>query len=91
MDQTIILYIGVPIMGWLALTTIQHGKRIEAIQTSQSNMTNIVTSAMESVKDLKSVVEKLTNKIDNFMFAEKESFKEIVRENTQALNKIADK
>jgi uncharacterized protein YlxW (UPF0749 family) len=79
------------IIGWMLLQHFQHAKKIQAIENNQQNVALSVQTAMGSFKELKEALEKLTLKIDSYMYAEKEAFKRVVEENTSALKQIARK
>jgi uncharacterized protein YlxW (UPF0749 family) len=79
------------LMAWMLLQHFQQAKKIQAIESNQQNVAISVQTAMSNFKELKDSLEKLTLKIDSFMYAEKEAFKRIVEENTSALKQIARK
>lgn len=70
--QIIVLSIYGPFLGWLALSNIQQGKKIVALQTMNAN----VAYKMDS---LQKAVDSLSVKMDLFMKSELDTMKEIAK------------
>lgn len=70
--QVIILSIYGPFLGWLALSNIQQGKKIVALQTMHSSIDNKLDTVTKAI-------DKLSNRFDLFLKSELDTLKDIAK------------
>lgn len=89
--ETIVALVAIPLMGWGLLQTVQNRTKIAVLAKGQESIMAAVGDTNEDIKALKEDFGKLEQKINIFLKTEIDSFKDITRENTEALKQIAKK
>jgi hypothetical protein len=89
--ETIIALVAIPLFGWLLLQAVQSRTKIAVLAKGQESIMSAISDTNDSVDSLKTDFGKLEQKINIFLKTEIDSFKDITRENTEALKQIAKK
>lgn len=72
-----------PVLAWLCLTTIQHGKRLVVMGKTQDDMNG-------KLSDLTKSFEGMQNKMDLFLKSELDTLKELSRSTSEAMRNLSN-
>lgn len=83
LENVLIVAVVLPVLAWLCLTTIQHGKRLIVMGKTQDEM-NI------NLEELKKSFYKMENKLDMFLVNELDTLKELSKNTAEAMKSLTN-